>query len=186
MAITLSRMIPLGTIAPDFDLPNMVTGQFLSLQSLKSPTGTVIMFLCNHCPFVKHLLPEIIKLAHDYEKKGIVFVGISSNDAIAYPEDAPHKMTEVAKAHKFPFPYLFDESQEVAKAYHAECTPDFFVFDGTLKCVYRGQFDESRPSTDLSTLTGKDLRAALECLLNEIPIDSNQKPSMGCDIKWKE
>ena len=143
------------------------------------------MFLCNHCPFVIHVLPEILRVAKDYSKKGISFISISSNDPISYPEDAPHKMAALAKSHKFTFPYLFDDTQKVAKAYQAECTPDFFVFDGDLKCVYRGQLDDSRPSRDPSNLTGKDLRTALDSLLSGKPIDPNQKPSMGCNIKWK-
>lgn len=144
------------------------------------------MFICNHCPFVLHVLPEINRLTRDYEKKGISFVAISSNDPISFPEDAPKKMAFFAKSHNFTFPYLFDETQETAKAYQAVCTPDFFVFDGALKCVYRGQLDDSRPSNGVANLSGKDLRAALDCLLDGKPIDPNQKPSMGCNIKWRE
>lgn len=186
MAITRSSMLPLGTVAPDFELTNTITGQPLSLQALKSPMGTVIMFICNHCPFVKHVLPQILKIAHEYGEKGISFVAISANDPIAYPEDAPQQMTEMAKAHDFSFPYLFDETQNVAKAYQAVCTPDFFVFDGALRCVYRGQLDDSSPNKDRAYLTGLTLRKALDCLISGDPIDPDQKPSMGCNIKWKE
>lgn len=185
MSLTLSSMLPLGTLAPHFDLPDTITGKSLSLQALKSPTATVIMFICNHCPFVKHVLPQILKIAHEYGEKGISFVAISANDPIAYPEDAPQQMTEMAKAYCFPFPYLFDETQEIAKAYQAVCTPDFFVFDGALRCVYRGQLDDSSPSKDIVHLTGLSLRNALNCLISGNPINSDQKPSMGCNIKWK-
>lgn len=186
MSLTLSSMLPLGTLAPDFNLPNTITGQSLSLEALKSSTGTVIMFICNHCPFVKHVLPQILKIAHEYGEKGISFVAISANDPITHPEDGPQQMAEMAKAHNFPFPYLFDETQEVAKAYQAECTPDFFVFDSALRCVYRGQLDDSHPSKDIAHLTGLALRTALNCLISGNPIDPDQKPSMGCNIKWKD
>lgn len=184
MGVTLSTMMPLGTHAPDFKLFNTVTGEFVSLQDIKSPKGTVMMFICNHCPFVKHVLPEIINLATDYLSQGISFVAISSNDPITHPEDGPQNMTETALAFKFSFPYLFDESQAIAKAYGAACTPDFFIFDGDLKCIYRGQLDDSRPHSN-TPVTGKDVRKALDALLSGMPVDANQKPSMGCNIKWR-
>ncbi|MBM3468661.1 MAG: thioredoxin family protein [Alphaproteobacteria bacterium] len=184
MAVTLSSMIPLGSPAPDFSLFDTVSGNQVSLQGIKSPKGTVIMFICNHCPFVKHVFPEILKLTQEYEKKGITFVAISSNDPVTHPEDGPEKMSALAKTLGFNFPYLFDESQQIAKAYDAVCTPDFFIFDGNLKCVYRGQLDDSRPNNSIP-VTGADLRSALDCLIAGKPIDSQQKPSMGCNIKWK-
>jgi thiol-disulfide isomerase/thioredoxin len=186
MAPTPSSMLPLGTIAPEFKLHNPLTKKFQSLQELKSSKGTVIIFMCNHCPYVKFALPEIVRVSNDYQKKGISFIAINSNDPIAFPEDAPSKMANLAQSQHFVFPYLFDETQETAKAYRAECTPDFFVFDGDLKCVYRGQLDDSRPGKDPAELTGKDLRGALDCLLEGKPIDSDQKPSLGCNIKWGE
>lgn len=184
MAVTFSSMLPLGTVAPNFNLLNPVTGKFESLQDIKSSSGTVIMFICNHCPFVKHINPEIVKLAKTYQEKGVSFVAISSNDPITHPQDGPEQMAEVAKSLSYSFPYLFDETQNVAKDYHAVCTPDFFVFDGDLKCVYRGQLDDSRPNS-ATPVTGKDLRQALDHLLAGEPINADQKPSMGCNIKWK-
>jgi len=183
MAITLSAMLPLGTRAPDFNLLDTVSGKYISLQDLKSPRGTVIMFICNHCPFVKYVRSEIIRIAATYKEKGVAFIAINSNDADAYPEDSPKKMAAIAQSNKFSFPYLFDETQKVAKAYHAVCTPDFFVFDKDLRCVYRGQLDDARPGN--SGPDGADIRAALDCLLEGKPINPNQKPSMGCNIKWK-
>ncbi|MFN3403983.1 MAG: thioredoxin family protein [Cytophagaceae bacterium] len=184
MARTPSVMIPLGTKAPDFVLPDVVSGNKLSLQQLKSDKATVIMFICNHCPFVKHINPELTKLGNDYEEKGISFIAISSNDAIQYPEDSPEKMKQYAKELEYPFPYLYDESQEVAKSYDAACTPDFFIFDKELKLVYRGQLDDSRPSTDIP-VTGKDIRRALDQILKGESVFEDQKPSLGCNIKWK-
>lgn len=177
-------MLPLGTPAPRFVLTDVVSGKKLSLEELKSPTATVIMFVCNHCPYVKHIQHELVRLARDYQPKGVAFIAISSNDIQSYPDDAPDKMRENAKALGYTFPYLFDETQEVAKAYQAACTPDFYIFDSSLKCVYRGQLDDSRPRNNLP-VTGKDIRKALESLLSEKLISSNQKPSMGCNIKWK-
>lgn len=184
MAIIESSMLPLGTTAPPFSLIAPLDGKFYTLDALKSKKGTVIMFICNHCPFVKQARPEFIRIAHQYQKKGISFVAINSNDPTTYPDDAPDKMADIAREFHFDFPYLFDESQDVARAYHAVCTPDFFVFDGELKCVYRGQLDDSRPNNGISP-TGKDLREALDCLLKGLPISPTQKPSMGCSIKWK-
>jgi thiol-disulfide isomerase/thioredoxin len=184
MASTPSTMMPLGTIAPDFSLLNTVTGQTNTLQSLKSDTATMIMFICNHCPYVKHVQEELVKLAQDYQPKGIAFIAISANDAVNYPDDAPDKMKEVAEQLGYSFPYLYDETQEVAKAYQAACTPDFYVFDKDLKCVYRGQLDDARPRNDIP-VTAKDMRAALDAILAGQPVNPDQKPSIGCNIKWK-
>lgn len=184
MALTPSTMLPLSTKAPNFTLLEVISDQQLSLQQLKSDVATVIMFICNHCPFVKHVQAELVKLAHDYQVKGIAFIAVSANDADTYPEDAPDKMQAVAKQFGYPFPYLYDETQEVAKAYQAACTPDFYIFDKDLKCVYRGQLDDSRPGNNIP-VTGKDIRTALDNILAGKPISSAQKPSMGCNIKWK-
>ncbi|MCS6805111.1 MAG: thioredoxin family protein [Acidobacteriota bacterium] len=184
MAATPSNMIPLGTIAPDFTLPDTVTGRMMSLQELKSDIATVIMFICNHCPYVQHVQHELVRLAKDYQPKGISFIAISSNDVVGYPDDAPDKMKEVAERLGYPFPYLYDETQEVAKAYQAACTPDFYIFDKDLKCVYRGQLDDSRPG-NLIPVTGRDIRAALDSILRGEPVNPDQKPSIGCNIKWK-
>jgi len=142
------------------------------------------MFICNHCPYVKHVQSELIKLAKDYQAKGVSIIAINANDAVNYPDDAPAKMKEVALQLGYPFPYLYDETQAVAKAYQAACTPDFYIFDGNLKCVYRGQLDEARPKNAIP-VTGKDIRAALDSLLAGQPVNSEQKPSIGCNIKWK-
>ena len=184
MAATPSTMMPLGTIAPDFTLPDTVTGRTMSLQELKSDQATVIMFICNHCPFVKHVQHGLITLANDYQPRGVSFVAISSNDIEGYPDDAPDKMKEVAEQFSYPFPYLFDESQDVAKAYDAACTPDFYIFDKDLKCVYRGQLDDSRPG-NLIPVTGRDIRVALDSMLRGEPVNPDQMPSIGCNIKWK-
>lgn len=183
MALTPSAMLPLGTTAPDFALPDAVGGQVLSLGAVKGASGTLVMFICNHCPYVKHVNGELVRLARDYAPRGIGTVAISSNDAHNYPEDAPGKMREYAQRLGYPFPYLFDESQAVAKAYQAACTPDFFLFGPDLKLVYRGQLDDSRPNG--ASPTGRDLRAALDALLAGKPASPEQKPSMGCNIKWK-
>ena len=177
-------MMPLGTTAPDFTLLDTISGKDISLSELKPEKGTVVMFLCNHCPYVIHIHPELLKITHEYVDKGISFVAISSNDVENYPDDSPEKMKELADKLNFNFPYLYDESQEVAKAYQAECTPDFFVFDGDSKCVYRGRMDGSSPGNGVP-LTGEDLRAALDNLLAGQPINEKQLPSMGCNIKWK-
>jgi thiol-disulfide isomerase/thioredoxin len=184
MARTLSNMMPLGTVAPDFKLLDTLSGRDLSLDDLKSDKATVIMFICNHCPFVKHVDEGIVKLAQDYQDKGISFVAISSNDIENFPQDAPDLMKVEAERVGYSFPYLFDESQEVAKAYQAACTPDFYIFDGNLKCVYRGQMDDSRPGNALP-VTGNDIRQALEALLSNQAVSEDQKPSLGCGIKWK-
>ncbi|MFZ5518184.1 MAG: thioredoxin family protein [Candidatus Zhuqueibacterota bacterium] len=184
MARTLSNMMALGTLAPDFLLPDVVTDTEKSLAELKSEKATVIMFICNHCPFVKHVQSGIVQLARDYLPRGVSFVAINSNDVGAYPDDSPENMKAVAKKFGYPFPYLFDESQEVARAYDAACTPDFYIFDSELKCVYRGQMDGSRPENSVP-VTGSDLRRALDAMLAGRPVDANQLPSLGCNIKWK-
>lgn len=184
MARTLSNMMPLGTVAPDFKLFDTISGKHLSLDKLKSDKATVIMFICNHCPFVKHVDAGIVKMAQDYQPKGISFIAISANDIENYPQDAPDLMAIEAKKVGYSFPYLYDESQEIAKAYGAACTPDFYIFDTDLKCAYRGQFDDSRPGNGLA-ITGQDMRNALDALLNGKEISKDQKPSLGCGIKWK-
>jgi peroxiredoxin len=185
MAATLSNMMPLGTLAPDFSLLNVVTGKTVTLQELKSRVATLVMFICNHCPYVKHVQGELVKLAKDYQPKGVSVIAINSNDVVHYPEDSPEKMKAIAQQNAYPFPYLYDETQEVAKAYQAACTPDFYLFDKDLKCVYRGQLDDARPKNDVP-VTGKDIRAALETLLAGQPVNPDQKPSIGCNIKWKQ
>ncbi len=184
MALTASSMLALGTKAPDFSLPDTLSGKTLSLSELKSPVATVIMFICNHCPFVVHIQNQLVKVANTYQPKGVKFIAISSNDIINYPDDSPEKMGQLAKELHYPFPYLYDESQDVAKAYHAACTPDFFIFDEN-GLVYRGRFDDSRPGTTIP-VTGKDLSAALDCILAKKPLSIEQAPSMGCNIKWKK
>jgi thiol-disulfide isomerase/thioredoxin len=185
MAETLSQMLPLGTIAPDFSLPDAVTGATLGLQDLKGEKGTIVMFICNHCPYVLHVKEQLIAIAKEYEGKGIATVAISSNDVKNYPQDAPDKMKEMMEAWGRPFAaYLYDESQETAKAYQAACTPDIYLFDADLTCVYRGRLDGSTPKNDVP-VTGSDLRAALDSLLARRTIDPKQIPSMGCNIKWK-
>ncbi len=185
MAETPSKMNPLGFTAPDFELKDVVSGQPVRLSDISSDKATVIMFICNHCPFVKHVNSQLVKLAKDYIPKDIVFIAISSNDVELYPEDSPQKMQEYAKKLEYPFPYLYDETQEVARVYDATCTPDFFIFDGDMKCVYRGQLDDSRPSNGIP-LTGKDVRNALDAILKGESVDPNQRPSIGCSIKWKD
>ena len=184
MALTPSAMIPLGTKAPDFSLPDAVTGKTLSLQELKSDVATVILFICNHCPFVQHIQKKLIEVANHYQKKGIKFIAINANDIENYPEDSPAHMKQVAKELGYPFPYLFDETQEVARAYQAACTPDLYVFDRNLACVYRGRFDSSTPGRNIP-VTGQDLRQTLDNILAQKSIDPDQKPSQGCNIKWK-
>jgi thiol-disulfide isomerase/thioredoxin len=185
MPLTPSNMLPLGTPAPAFNLPDTISGKTLSLSQLKSDKATLIMFICNHCPFVKHVNPELVRLANDYISKGVSFIAINANDISANPDDAPDKMKERAKELGYPFPYLYDATQEVAKAYDAACTPDFFIFDKDLKLVYRGQLDDSRPSNGIP-LSGKDIRAALDNMLQGITVSKEQVPSIGCNIKWKE
>jgi peroxiredoxin len=177
-------MLPLGTAAPDFSLPDTVSGKVLSLKDVQTDKGLVVMFLCNHCPYVVHVNDEIVRLSKEYMAKGIGFVGISSNDVENYPEDSPELMKAVAKKLGYPFPYLYDETQDVARVYDAACTPDFYVFDGNGKLAYRGRLDDSRPRND-NPLTGKDLRAALDAVLEGRPVSEVQYPSGGCNIKWR-
>ncbi|APY09973.1 thioredoxin family protein [Seonamhaeicola sp. S2-3] len=184
MARTPSNMLPLGTSAPNFSLPDTISNATIGLNDVKGEKGTVIMFICNHCPFVIHVNSEIVAIANAYTKKGIGFVAISSNDVVNYPQDSPENMKIHAKKEGYPFPYLYDESQEIAKAYDAACTPDFYVFDNHLKLVYRGQLDDSRPENG-KPLNGKDLRHALDCLIENKENTALQKPSLGCNIKWK-
>ena len=185
MAAVSSTMLALGTHAPEFVLPDTISGKELSLESLRSDLATVIMFICNHCPYVKHVNKELVRLANDYQSQGVAFVAISSNDVEAYPADSPERMKEVATELGYPFPYLYDEDQSVARAYQAACTPDFYVFDGPMKLAYRGQLDGSRPRNDVP-LTGEDVRAALDAILAGDPVPEEQRPSIGCNIKWKE
>ena len=184
MARTPSAMVALGLNAPGFTLPDTATGKHISLDDVKGELATVVMFICNHCPFVKHVNAELVKLANDYNNKGIGFVAISSNDAENYPEDAPDKMKEVALQLQYPFPYLYDETQQVAKSYQAACTPDFFIYDKNMQLVYRGQLDDSRPGNEIPE-TGKDIRHALDCIINNQPVPELQRASIGCNIKWK-
>ncbi|WP_138433884.1 thioredoxin family protein [Winogradskyella algicola] len=184
MALTPSNMLPLGTKAPDFNLVDTKDNQTKSLTELKGKNGTLVMFICNHCPFVIHVNEQLVKLANDYKTKGINCIAISSNDVENYPQDGPDKMKTHAEENHYPFPYLYDETQEVAKTYDAACTPDFFLFNEDLKLVYTGLLDGSRPGNDIP-VTGEDLRAAMDALLSKDTINPNQKPSMGCNIKWK-
>ena len=185
MANTPSNMLPLGTKAPHFELLDTISNKLLNLDSIRGKKGTVIMFICNHCPFVIHVNQELVSMANRYSEKDIAFIAISSNDAINYPQDGPNNMTIHAKKENYPFPYLYDESQEVAKAYDAACTPDFYVFDDQLKLVYRGQIDDSRPGNS-KPVSGSDLRNALDCLIEKKVNHTGQKPSIGCSIKWKK
>ncbi len=184
MAFTESNMLPLGTPAPAFRLPDTVSGEMIALDDIASDKATVVMFLCNHCPYVIHVNAEIVRLAKEYQVKGVSFAAINSNDVEKYPDDAPGKMKENALLLGYSFPYLFDESQEVARAYDAACTPDFYVFDGERRLAYRGRLDGSRPKTDVP-LSGADLRAALDAVLSGQPVNPVQYPSGGCNIKWK-
>lgn len=184
MARTPTTQIPLGFKAPEFNLPEPSTDRNYTLDSIKGDNGTVVMFICNHCPFVIHVIEEIVNLAKNYQDKGIGFVAINSNDVENYPDDAPDKMVEFAKQYDFSFPYLYDESQDTAKAYDAACTPDFSVFDKDMTCIYRGQLDDARPGND-EVNNGHSLRKALDYILEGKTIDFEQKPSIGCNIKWK-
>ena len=185
MALTESNTVQIGTKAPDFQLLNVRTNKHQQLAELAGKKGTVIAFICNHCPFVKHINTELVAVANNYQNKGIQFIAISSNDVENYPEDSPEKMKNVAEKLNYPFPYLYDETQKSAKEYDAACTPDFYLFDDELKLTYHGRFDESRPESG-KPVTGKDLIAAMEALLNDGGILKNQQPSMGCNIKWKD
>lgn len=183
MVRTPSTMLPLGTAAPDFSLMN-VDGRCLSLADVAGPRGTVVMFLCNHCPFVKHVADQLAALGRDVMPQGIGVVAISSNDVATHPADSPEQMVRESEERGYPFPYLFDETQEVAKAYRAACTPDFYLFDGEQRLVYRGQLDESRPDSGIP-VTGADLRRAIDAVLTGQPIPEPQRPSLGCNIKWR-
>ncbi|MBU1368480.1 MAG: thioredoxin family protein [Bacteroidetes bacterium] len=184
MALTPTKPIPLGFIAPEFRLKDQISGNMLTYNAIKGDKATLVMFICNHCPYVKHVIHELVAIGNDYLPKGIGMVAINSNDAVNYPQDSPEKMKEFAAENAFPFPYLFDESQEVASAYDAACTPDFNLFDSNNQCVYRGQLDASRPGNDIP-VSGKDLRVALNLVLEGKPVPENQIPSVGCNIKWK-
>lgn len=179
-----STMLPLGTRTPEFSLRDVVSGQTISLETFKDKKAFLVMFICRHCPYVKHVQEQLATLGKDYQTKNIGIVAISANDPQAYPEDAPESLKEQAQQLGFSFPYLFDESQDVARSFTAACTPDFFLFDKERKLIYRGQLDDSRPDSDIP-VTGKDLRSAIDAVLNDEDVNSNQKPSMGCSIKWK-
>lgn len=185
MAPTPSSMLALGTSAPDFSLPDTLSGRRLGLADVRAEYATLVMFICNHCPYVKHVNAELVRLAHDYQGRGVGLVAISSNDAQAYPEDAPGPMAEAARVLGYPFPYLYDESQDVARAYQAACTPDFFLFDAGLRLAYRGRLDDSTPGNG-RPVTGAELRAALDALLAGREASERQQPSLGCSIKFRK
>ncbi len=182
MALVESNMMALQTKAPNFNLLDTTSQNVLSLAKEKGEVATVIMFICNHCPFVHHINSALVNVASTYQEKGVKFIAISSNSVKTHPEDGPEYMTQVAQKENYPFPYLYDETQEVAKAYGAECTPDFFVFNRHLNCVYRGRFDHTRPN--LGSATGIDLSSALDCIIEGKTVPSQQHPSIGCSIKW--
>lgn len=184
MAQTPSKMIDLGTTAPDFKLYEPLTDSYKTLDELKSNKATLIMFICNHCPFVKHINKGLVEFANDYLPKGLSIIAINSNDVENYPADSPEKMVVLIKEEGYQFPYLYDETQEVAKAYDAACTPDFFLYDSDMALVYRGQFDDSRPGNGVE-VTGNDLRSAADAILNNEAVLQEQIPSIGCNIKWK-
>jgi peroxiredoxin len=183
MAVT-STMLPLGTIAPEFTLPDVVSGREVSLSDFDGAPAMLVMFICNHCPYVQHVRAELARFGRDYQGRGLGIVAIAPNDTDVYPEDGPDAMRREAETHGYTFPYLFDESQRVAAAYTAMCTPDFFLFDAGRELVYRGRFDESRPNTGVPA-TGADLRVAVDAVLAGDPVNEEQWPSMGCSIKWK-
>ncbi len=184
MSLAYSTQMPPGTRAPDFRLEDAVSGELFDLRDLRGEHATVVMFICNHCPYVKHVQPELVRLARDYQPRGVGFAAISANDASSYPQDAPQRMAEVARKAGYPFPYLHDETQAVARAYGAVCTPEFFVFDEDLGCVYHGRLDGSTPGSG-SDPSGEDVRAALDAVLDGARPASEQRPAMGCSIKWK-
>ena len=179
-----SVMLPLGTPAPAFQLTDVVTGKTISLDSFAGKTGLLIMFICRHCPYVQHIEQELARMGKDYADSALGLVAISSNDPSAYPDDAPDRLKDMARRLDFRFPFCFDQTQDVAKAYQAACTPDFFLFDKSRMLVYRGQLDGARPKNDVP-VTGADLRAALDAVLASKPVNADQKPSIGCNIKWK-
>lgn len=184
MALTASTMLPLGTNAPDFHLGDVVSGNTISLSTFAGKQALLVMFICRHCPFVKHIKDEMARLGKDYINRNVGIVGISANDANNYPDDAPEQLKAMAQELDLPFPICYDESQETAKAYTAACTPDFFLFDAQQQLVYRGQLDDSRPSNG-KPVTGADLRAAIDALLANQSVNPQQQPSVGCNIKWK-
>lgn len=184
MVETASVMLPLGTKAPSFELKDAISEKNVSLEEIASPVATVIMFICNHCPYVKHIQKKLVTIAKEYQAKGIVFVAINSNDVAAYPDDSPENMRRIALKEGYTFPYLYDATQEIAKAYKAACTPDFYIFDKDLGCVYRGRFDDSNPSNN-KPVTGNELSSALSALLDNKKVNATQYPSLGCNIKWK-
>ncbi|HUK92384.1 MAG TPA: thioredoxin family protein [Blastocatellia bacterium] len=184
MVETLSTMLDLGTQAPDFSLPDVVTGKTVSLATFEGKKALAVTFICRHCPFVKHVQHELARLGKDYLDKDVAIVAISSNDADNYPDDSPDSLREMARELGFTFPLCYDQTQATAKDYSAACTPDFFVFNGARELVYRGQLDDSRPGNKLP-VTGKDLRAAIDAVLSDLPVAENQKASIGCNIKWK-
>ena len=184
MVKTASTMLPLGTAAPEFQLPDVVSGKTISLDTFTGSQALLVMFICQHCPFVKHIKSELAKIGQDYSQQPLGIVAISANDVANYPDDSPEKLKQMAEKFSFNFPVCYDESQEVSKAYTAACTPDFFLFDRDNKLAYRGQLDDSRPSTDIP-VTGKDLRSAIDAVLQDKKIEVEQKPSIGCNIKWK-
>lgn len=184
MAQTFTIQIPLGFKAPPFNLPDVIIGNTKSYKDIRGEKGTLVVFICNHCPYVIHVIDELVRIGNEYQRKGIGMVMISSNDIENYPEDSPELMVKFAKENKFPFAYLYDETQDVAKAYQAACTPDFNLFDKDDLCVYRGQLDDARPNNG-KTVNGKDLRKAMDEILSGNKPDTNQIPSSGCNIKWK-
>lgn len=184
MALTKTTPLELGFIAPYFELPDVISGQSMTPDAVRGAKGLLVMFICNHCPYVIHVRETLLSLAREYQSKGMGFVAISANDAERYPDDSPENMKHIAEEMNFPFPYLYDESQQVAKAYDAVCTPDFSLFDADMKCVYRGRLDGARPGNGVP-VTGADMRRALDAVLNGEKIDWKQEPSMGCSIKWK-
>lgn len=185
MSLTLSKMIPLGSIAPDFILLDTRSGEFKTLAQLKGKKATVAMFICNHCPFVQHINPGLVKLGKDYKNSDVSIIAISANDVVTHPQDSPAEMAKIAFRLGYEFPYLYDENQNVARAYGAACTPDIFLFDENLALIYRGQFDDSRPDNGIK-VSGKDLREAIENYRKGIALNIEQKPSIGCNIKWKQ
>ncbi|MHC4432695.1 MAG: thioredoxin family protein [Planctomycetota bacterium] len=184
MAVTPSTMLALGTSAPDFNLPD-TAGNIVSLADFEKSPALLVVFMCNHCPFVKHVLDKLVELIKDYQAREVAVVGINSNDVANYPDDRPAMMASLVRESDFTFPYLYDEAQEVAKSYSAACTPDFFLFDGERSLVYRGQMDDSRPGNGIP-VTGADLTVAIDAVLVGKPLGQEQKPSMGCNIKWKQ
>lgn len=184
MSRTESTMLPLGTLAPDFQLPEVTTGATIKRDDFQGKKGLLVMFICRHCPYVKHVQQELARIGRDYANEPLGIVAISSNDAVAHPDDSPANLRQMAAELGFGFPYCFDETQEVAHAYSAACTPDFFLFDGDNRLVYRGQLDDSRPRND-KPVTGRDLREAIQAVLENKPVNANQTPSLGCNIKWR-